>query len=197
MTKITTVRREQEKYENMWALPAYSNFSPGQQYAEVFSEQFESNHSVPIIDLGCGKGEGGKRLRELGFSNVTFLDIVDIGALSPFYQQSLWDRIPPPNLAVVPSDGADPKYRWGFCCDVMEHIPTEYVALCIHQIASACEQGFFSIGLHDDGFGSAIGDTLHLTVRPFEWWRNLLSEFGTVIDARDLHNTGLYHVTFG
>lgn len=35
--------------------------------------------------------------------------------------------------------------------------------------------GLFSIDLRKDRFGSEIGDDLHLTLKPKEWWHNQVS----------------------
>jgi hypothetical protein len=87
------------------------------------------------------------------------------------------------------------KYDYAYCCDVMEHIPTEYVMATLQNIMATCTEGaFFYICLVPDGFGALIGKPLHLTVRPFMWWRDKLAELGEVVDARDLIMNGMYYV---
>jgi hypothetical protein len=86
-------------------------------------------------------------------------------------------------------------YDYGFCCDVMEHIPPEYTMLVAERILSACDVAWMQIALQPDEFGAAIGKTLHLTVQPFKWWRDRLRLLGNVIEARDLCSTALFVVT--
>lgn len=180
---IDLLERERSKYNAAWDLPEYSEYSPGAHFAPVFAELVPA--PACVIDLGCGKGDGGVALAALGY-DVTYLDLVRVpGHPEPFIEQPLWDHIP-----WLITNG----YDAGYCCDVLEHIPTEMVGLVLHRIADATEQTFFSIGLTADVFGQRIGEPLHLTVRPFTWWRDLLKMFGTVLDARDLGNTGLYFV---
>ena len=175
---------ESAKYSSIWSVSRYHDFSPGEQYAPIFAAQFEPDKSVTIIDAGCGAGAGGRALKDLGYTNVTFLDLVSVTKEAPFVQTALWDN------------WGTPLSDWVFCCDVLEHIPTEYVGLVLHRIRIQCAQAFLSIGLTDDAFGKVIRDELHLTVKPFDWWRDFLKEFGEVEDARDLGVTGMYHVKF-
>jgi hypothetical protein len=141
-----------------------------------------------LIDIGCGTGGAGLEFQGFGL-DVRWLDITDAGldAKIPrnrFIQKSLW------------SDWSDWKYGYdyGFCCDVMEHIPTEYTMLVIDRIVSSCRASWFQIALVPDSFGATIGQTLHLTVRPFTWWLDHLRGFGEVVDARDLCGTALFVV---
>jgi 2-polyprenyl-3-methyl-5-hydroxy-6-metoxy-1,4-benzoquinol methylase len=184
----TVLEKEVEKYEAIWSCPAYHEVSPGEGYAVIF-EEFEDNKGKSIIDLGCGAGAGGTALRELGYEDVTFLDLVKVGDNAPFIQSPLWE-----DWGVKGIKGK--RYDWGYCCDVMEHIPTEYVSLCIHRIRENCDSAFFSIGLIDDHFGKVIREPLHITIRPFVWWKELLSQFGELEDARDQVATGVYVVRF-
>ena len=75
---------------------------------------------------------------------------------------------------------------------MLEHIPTEYVALSIFRMLQACPEIFFSIGLDYDTYGALIKDQLHLTVKPYVWWREFLKEFGELKDARDLGTNGIF-----
>ena len=43
--------------------------------------------------------------------------------------------------------------------------------------------------------GALIGEALHLTVRPFLFWRDLFRELGTLHDARDLIGEGVFCVS--
>jgi hypothetical protein len=90
----------------------------------------------------------------------------EIAARIPLLIGNMWDI--PVTLA------AD----WGFCCDVMEHIPTDRVADVLRFVrASTRHATYFNISLRADGCGRLIGDALHLTVRPLDWWRTRLSTY--------------------
>lgn len=183
----TRAEKEVEKYKAIWAVKNYRQFSPGEKYASTFSEIIDCSQS--IIDIGCGMGAGGLALRKIGCPDVTFLDHVLVNdQLDPFILTSLWDWDQNHNGGM--------NFVQGYCCDVMEHIPPEYVGLVLHRIRAHCDWCFFTIGLTEDHYGKIIQEELHLTVQSFRWWRNLLREFGEVIDARDLISTGMYYVKF-
>ena len=62
------------------------------------------------------------------------------------------------------------KATYGFCTDVMEHIPPEDVDKVLDNILMAAPHVFFSISTEEDNCGKLIGHPLHLTIRPYEWW---------------------------
>ena len=67
----------------------------------------------------------------------------------------------------------DLRSDYGFCCDVMEHIPEEDVDAVLTNILQNSLHVFFQISTVEDHFGHAIdeiGDHLHLTVKPYTWW---------------------------
>lgn len=192
MTAIAA--QERAKYEACWANPEYHNHSPGAHWAELFMEM-AGTHRLrkrgafqfgDVIDLGCGAGEGGKRLLELGARRVAFLDQVRVeGVPEPFCLQPLW----------LPIHGEhDRCYDYGYCCDVMEHLPKEFTMLAASNMLDACDRVFFSISFVPDHFGKTIGEPLHLTVENFTWWRDRLRELGTVIEARDMLGEGVFLV---
>ncbi len=188
---LGTAAIEQSKYERMWAKPEYSGHSPGEHWAAVFGEVagLKPGDEKTAIDLGCGAGIGGYTLMEIYGINVTFLDHVDVLEVpfrerQTFIQQCLWEPIPRRN----------PRYDYGYCCDVMEHIPSEYVMLTLERIREVCGHAFFSIAHLPDSCGEMIGETLHLTVQPFEWWRDRLADIGEVLHGRDMMGESLFYV---
>jgi len=171
---------EREKYAQAWDIPAYHDHSPGKKYAPLFGRMVAPDGGS-VLDIGCGAGAGGKALEAAYGLSATYLDQVKVGELDPFIEQPLWKPIPG-------------LYDYGYCCDVMEHIPTEFTMLCVTNMLRACKQVFFSISFQPDHFGAHIGEPLHLTVKPFAWWRDALREVGTVVDARDLLGEGVFVV---
>lgn len=181
---------EFEKYTAIWSLDEYRAHSPGLDNVDRFVELIGPAHDQSIIDIGCGEGVAGLKLGELGYRDVTFLDLVSDQLRGDvprgrFIRSAVWSH-----WNLVRRIGWD----YGYCCDVMEHIPPEYVMLTLDRILSACRTVYFSISFQPDGFGAMIGDVLHLTVRPFTWWRDHLADLGAVVEARDLCGSGIFVV---
>ncbi len=182
---IPMAELEQTKYEKIWKTPNYAKMSPGKGFVKVFGELAHPQENEGLIDLGCGSGKAGRALAKRYKLNVTYLDFVQVDKRNkPFIKRVLWKPLPPRN----------PAWSYGYCCDVMEHIPIEYVMLVLENIRKACRHAFFSIANCPDQFGRNIGETLHLTVMPYSWWLGKLQEIGEVIDARDLLNESIFYV---
>jgi 2-polyprenyl-3-methyl-5-hydroxy-6-metoxy-1,4-benzoquinol methylase len=182
------VEQERAKYAQLWAeVPECRAYSPGLENLTRFMGILKPPPKASLIDLGCGSGEAGVQFRELGL-DVSWLDITDAGLHERvprhrFTQMPLWANWKPPY-----------GYDFGYCCDVMEHMPTEYVMLVLDRIIKACRLAWFTIAFVPDEFGQAIDQPLHLTVQPFKWWLEHLTALGRVIDARDLCGAGLFVV---
>lgn len=174
---------ERDKYERVWAVPAYSDFSPGERMVDAFASVVKPKRFKSVIDFGAGGGAAAKGLRELGLT-VHGVDHVDHGRehYDGFTKSCLWDM------------PAMQRAMYGYCVDVMEHIPIEYTMLTIRQILDRCDSAFFQICTKPDSFGKEIGEPLHLTVAPYQWWLHRLEDLGEVHDARDLMWCGMYHV---
>ena len=179
--------QETAKYEEIWQIEDYREAdSPGLFNVSRFCEILDPKVGESLIDVGCGSGKAGIAFEQCGL-NVYWTDIVDT-ALDPlvprkkFIKRPLW------------WSWGQSYFDYGFCCDVMEHIPPEYTMLCLDRIVSHCGISYFQIALREDKFGQMIGEPLHLTVRPFEWWLVRLQTLGNVMDARDLCDDGLFIV---
>jgi hypothetical protein len=61
---------------------------------------------------------------------------------------------------------------------MMEHIPTDRVNYVIRKIMTCTEEAFFQISTVPDVMGALIGQELHLTVKPFEWWLGVFHGLG-------------------
>lgn len=122
-----------------------------------------STHET-VIDFGCGTGRATKKFVDMGFSAVGVDFVNAVQGDVPFIHACLW---------AMPDMSAD----WGFCADVMEHIPPEKVSDVLHQIRRRTTKGcFFQISLTKDSFGDRIGERLHLTVQPADWWSEQLNK---------------------
>lgn len=182
------VETEQAKYDQVWDIPGYGKkYSPGIKYLRLFKDLAQPKNDERVIDIGCGDGRAMQQLSDacgIAPFGIDISSVIDQCSFS-HVQCSVWRSWGEFDFMI---------FDYAYCCDVMEHLPTEWVAMSLHRIAHRCRFGFFSICLVPDGYGKKIGQTLHLTVRPFEWWRDLLREFGELIDARDLGANGVYYV---
>jgi hypothetical protein len=177
---------ERDKYVQMWRIDAYRAFSPGEVSADAFLALMQVEGDGPVIDFGCGTGRGGLSLARAGL-DVMLTDFVssarDQEALAlPFLE---WDLSRPCPL----------RAPYGYCCDVMEHIPPYQVEDVISSIMASAETVFFQISTVPDAFGALIGQSLHLTVKPHEWWLGLFTYMGySVQRAENLDNASRFIV---
>ena len=192
---MNIIESERLKYQKAWAIDGYDHHSPGEEISDLFKEIALPIQDETIIDLGTGSGRGALALAKMGL-DVTVLDLTFDGLdkrAEGFrkIEASLWGAW---NAEKRGSFHIPLNWDYGYCTDVMEHIPPEYVMLTLHKIMLACDKAFFHICLIPDGFGQLVGEPLHLTVMPFEWWRDHLGEIGTVLESRDFMNNGIFYV---
>lgn len=180
---------ERGKYEDMWGVDAYAEHSPGEMFLPLFLNMIGAVRRSTIIDAGCGSGKGALALQNAGFV-VRCCDLTNTGLIPeartfPFSTACLWDDL----VRVV--GFAD----WVYCCDVLEHIPTEFTMLVIARLLAVARKGvFLSISFAPDVMGAWIGKPLHQTVQHFVWWRDNLNTIGELVEARDLLNAGVFLV---
>ena len=75
------------------------------------------------------------------------------------------------------------SFDWSFCCDVLEHIPPEKVDAVLQTILRSTDRGgLLTIAHYPDSMGSRIGETLHLTVKPWAWWAERLTDAAQQIE---------------
>jgi SAM-dependent methyltransferase len=164
---------EQAKYEKLWREhPAYRVVAPGEGFVSMFLRNAEVKSHHTVVDFGCGTGRGARKIRQRTGARVIACDFVDQCMDSDvdgveFHQHDLTK--PLTWLENRPVD-------YGYCTDVMEHIPTEDVPQVLANIVSAARRVFFAISTVDDAMGALIGEPLHLTVKPADWWRELLEK---------------------
>jgi SAM-dependent methyltransferase len=180
--------QERDKYAEIWGFEEYRTAnSPGLINVERFMSVVKPASGSTIIDIGCGAGKAGLEFQALGLV-PSWVDITG-AALDPaidrrsFVESPLWNDW-----------RRKQGWDYGFCCDVLEHIPPEYTMLSLDRIISNCRTSWLQIALRPDEFGKLIGEPLHLTVRPFDWWLIRLATLGRVIDARDLCGDAMFIV---
>lgn len=204
---------EQSKYEKLWATEAYRQVSPGEMWAQTFLKQANVKMDSDAIDFGCGTGRGALMLALFGGMKVTMLDFA-ANCLDPEVAQALETQNG--RLKFHEQDLTKPipvSAAYGYCCDVMEHIPTEDVQTVLKNILGSAHHVFFGISTVDDVMGALIGEPLHLSVYPMSWWLEQLVKAGATIhwsqeetgacaiycsawqNAGDIIKTGVINVT--
>jgi 2-polyprenyl-3-methyl-5-hydroxy-6-metoxy-1,4-benzoquinol methylase len=177
MDSMTSVSvEERQKYERMWEFEQYRG-DHVTAYAREAIARMGMRRGDSVIDFGAGAGYASVHLQEAGL-RVLAIEIArnalasDIAARVPYLIGSLWEM------------PVDVVADWGFCCDVMEHIPTAHVDEVLAFIArSVRRSSFMSISLRADGCGRLIGQPLHLTVQPADWWIRTLSKHWKACDV--------------
>lgn len=163
---------EKSKYEKIWGSPFYRAISPGLEIVDLFFEFFEKQLSTGqrITDYGCGTGLVAERFAKKELS-THLIDITE-RAVDPhvldnqrvtFEEASLWEL------------STTPQSEWAYCCDVLEHLPPQYIDQVLQIIRERTTQGgYFQIHLDEEPFNQLIDEPLHLTIRPQEWWEEKL-----------------------
>lgn len=174
---------EQQKYQLMWQYDVYRESSPGERVVEDFLRLVQPDDMV--IDFGCGTGRAALKIAERGIP-VLALDFADncrddeaLGL--PFLQ---WDLTRP-----IPA-----RANFGFCSDVMEHIPPEQVSLVVQNIMASAKTVFFQISTTPDHYGQLIGNHLHLSVHPGAWWKELIEYLGHEISWAYEHECAAFFI---
>jgi len=168
---------EQEKYETLYdQVPDYRKGSPDVGHLKVFRHYIPKPPATLNI-YGCGPGRAGRILADRGYH----VNMVDIAANAP--QSDVVEYMNRNHhLRFMAADLADaealmPVADWGLCCDVMEHIPTARAGHVLAAIRRTCGACYFAIAAQPDGYGRHIGEVLHLTVQPVQWWQERLMTF--------------------
>lgn len=198
---IAPVNPERKKYEDMWTKEEYRRYAPGEALVANFMQVVKPTLGATLIDFGAGTGRGATTLALLGLK-VTMLDFA-ANCLDEEVMEAM-------NTQVVQPDGSrvltfavcdltqtiHQRAKYGYCTDVMEHIPTDDVDKVLHNILMAAEHVFFQISCVDDSCGEMIGETLHMTVQPHEWWAKKFAQFGCVVHhTADLGNACIFYVS--
>jgi len=172
---------EQRKYERMWELPAYRSISPGEQSATTFLTQATPMKNSTCIDFGCGTGRGGLMISLLGNMVVTLVDFAE-NALDPEVKNATVTQ--PHRISWLQADLSKDipvTAAYGYCTDVMEHIPPEEVDQVLNNILKSAAHVFFQISCQEDNCGAMLDEDLHLTIETYKWWTKKLRDHNAVI----------------
>jgi len=159
---------EKQVYEKMWTVENYRKVSPGELAANTFINVAKPKKDDEIIDLGCGTGRGGFMLCFMGNMSVVMTD---------FASNCLDDDVKlacknfPDRIRFIEQDLNDiPTLhcKYGYCCDVMEHIPPDEIDTVLDNILESGQHVFFRISTVPDIMGPVcLKRPLHLSVHPY------------------------------
>lgn len=186
MRRASQPMSEEEKYQRMWDIDAYRTMSPGENFAPEMVELVKPKPSQTVVDFGCGTGRGGLKVQELTDCNLIQVDFAD----------NCLDR--KANATFVKADLTSPmnvRGDIGYCTDVMEHIPPELVDQTIGNIMACVGKCYFKIAMFDDNMGKLIGHPLHLSVFPFDYWKERFSGYD-VLHSHEDKDTAFPYATF-
>jgi hypothetical protein len=172
---------EAEKYRRMWGHAEYRVVAPGEQWVMQFLQQAQPGADAEVIDFGAGTGRGALQLALFGRMRVRMVDFAE-NCLDDDVAAACTSQ--PERITFQLADLTKPisaNAAYGYCCDVMEHIPTSDVPAVLRNILASAQHCFFAISTVDDRMGAMIGETLHLTVQPMAWWLDQLRALGAVI----------------
>jgi SAM-dependent methyltransferase len=197
MSAGVITKAETDLYEEVWGFEGYADRSPGERSAPIFDslvrERGDDPRDLSVLDAGCGSGKGALVLAALG-CRVTMCDLTSDGLVLdarkiPFFQATLWH----PLTARYTVGG---RYDYVYCVDVLEHLPTMFVALAVIRLLEVARRGLFlRVSCSAEPMGTwMVGRPLHLTLESFSWWRDMLRELGDVVEARDVIVGGVFLV---
>lgn len=184
------------KYRKMWAHSEYRGYAPGETVAQVFLAQAKPRKGATVIDFGAGTGRGALALALLGGVRVHMLDFAD-NCLDPEIREALTTQADYLQFTVADLNKRPPVTApYGFCTDVMEHIPPAEVDLVLQNILISAQHVFFQISCVDDDWGKLIGQPLHLSVHPHAWWLKKFTDLDCIIHwSKDYGGSCFFYVT--
>lgn len=187
--------RERLKYESIWTHDIYRKKSPGLDDADKIQliEHLRSRGVKSVLDAGCGSGKLMQRLITQHSDEFTVHGFdISKNCLDPFFDDIKDDVLTVGCLwkaADMPGE-----FDAVICTDVLEHIPTEHIPAVLANLRSCTRKfAYLAIALFPDGFGpKLIGEPLHLTVQPPNWWYAKISVAGFRIESQavETHPSG-------
>lgn len=187
---------EQAKYEKAWSLPAYRDHAPGEFTAKAFVDIARPSPGDQVIDFGAGTGRGALMIALMGRCKVQMLDFAE-NCLDEDVRDMLSTQSQSLSFAKQDLRKEIKNYaKYGYCTDVMEHIAPEHVRTVLINILKSAQHVFFQISTLPDHFGKELGEELHLTVKPFEWWEEQLKACdATIMWSQEIEGACAFYVT--
>jgi hypothetical protein len=187
---------ERAKYEEMWKHEQYRAVAPGEGAAMDFLTQARPKRGSEVIDFGAGTGRGALMLALFGACKVRMLDFAD-NCLDPEVREALTTQAHALSFKLHDLNRSVPfQAQYGYCTDVMEHIPPVDVDRVLRNILTAAQHVYFQISCEDDKLGALIGAPLHLSVHDYKWWSEKFRELDCVVHySADFGTHCVFYVT--
>jgi len=194
--KVGVTNVEKAKYEKLWKkFPQYRKVSPGENISKYFLERVNPPKGSRIIDFGCGTGRGGLALHEAGME-VLMSDFVG-GCLDKKVRKAM--RKSDGKFSFIEHDlnSRFPEYSvYGYCADVLEHVPENQTDVVIQNILEVCRSCFFMIHTQEDRCGKLIDETLHVNQQDYAYWvKKFADNDCTITWSEQLGHSVLFYVT--
>lgn len=187
------MRTERDKYEAMWNRAEYRRNSPGERCLAQFLSLAGDVSGKTFGDFGCGTGRAALLLAKA--TAIGKITLVDIAHNSADPEAREFDK----GMEFLVHDLSQPlalRVDFGYCCDVMEHVPRHQVDAVLSTIVRCAERTFFQIATFPDHCGKLIGEELHLTIEQGPWWRERLKDCGVSVEWLKFTSTHcLFYVT--
>lgn len=165
------------KYGQLWERPEYRAVAPGQIWTDLFLELAKPRAGATLIDFGCGTGRAALALVQRAALDVTMVDFVR-NCLDPEVRSAMASE--PGRLRFLKADLEQPIpaiAEYGYCTDVLEHIPPASLNRVVENVLRSAKSVFFAIATFPDRCGKLIGEDLHLSVHDFAWWQTFFATF--------------------
>ncbi|MFA6041352.1 MAG: 6-hydroxymethylpterin diphosphokinase MptE-like protein, partial [Methylophilus sp.] len=139
-SKMSTIEpekiSEQEKYQKMWEHSEYRHASPGESRVSLFLLAANPKPSDTVIDFGAGTGRAALRIHKMRLCNVIMLDFAD-NCLDEEVRANISEKL---RFNIADLTQPIPHHaKYGYCTDVLEHIPTDDVEKVIKNIMNAAD----------------------------------------------------------
>ena len=158
---LKTLHPEQIKYEKIWGWDRYvaARYRVRARWWDAIAEH--AGDAQTFVDLGCGNGYTAEHFGATGVDIATNALQADI----PFIHRPIWESF-------------DERWDFAICTDVLEHVPEDLVDRAIDTVRTVAERAFVVVDLDKEGLN--LGDPLHLTIRPKEWWEDKMDAPATM-----------------
>jgi trans-aconitate methyltransferase len=179
---LDLIESERRKYRKAWGTDRYQTHSPGARIARDVVSAILGLQARSLTDYGCGNGRAmeifSEHCPELAIHGVDLV-ATEAGARARCPTARIWDAC----LWELPLEV--PVTDFAFSCDVLEHLPPEHVSATLQAMAERTRLGgFIQVFTAPDHGGHEIGETLHLTVEPWDWWKEEIGRFFDVAIVR-------------